>query len=194
MKHKGLCCLAISVMLMLVLAACGQSGGAAPSGEITITMTEESSDKYLYKPDTIRVKAGQEVRITLVNKGEKDHEFMVGRNVMMMGDQPSGFMMDFFEGIEVKAERGGQPIALSEVSGHEEAAESEHGHEAEEAEHEHEAEMDHGTMVLVYEGDEAVTITFTVPEDKVGEWEIGCFQDDGDHWGKGMQGKLIVQK
>jgi len=182
---KKLFLLTLGTMLLFAPAACAGGGGraAAPSGEITIVMKELNPNKYAYEPNTIRVKAGQEVRITLVNEGEKDHEFMVGRDVMIMNGNPSGFKEDFFEGIEVRAERNGQPVELAELSGEEGA----HEHEAEEMGH-------HGFMALLYEGDEPVTLIFTVPEDKVGEWEIGCFQDDGDHWEKGMKGKLIVEK
>ena len=43
-------------------------------------------------------------------------------------------------------------------------------------------------------GGEAVEtdITFTVTEDMVGEWEMGCFLDGGSHYTSGMVGTLIV--
>lgn len=37
------------------------------------------------------------------------------------------------------------------------------------------------------------TITFTVPEDKVGTWTMGCFQEQGQHYDDGMRGTLIVE-
>ena len=40
---------------------------------------------------------------------------------------------------------------------------------------------------------EVTKITFTVPEDVVGEWEIGCFQERGQHYDDGMRGKFIVE-
>lgn len=162
----------VLIPLLLVLAACGRTGGAATSssGEVTVTMTE-----YKFEPDTIRVKAGQEVRITLENKGEKEHEFMVGRDVGMEEGFPDGFHTDFFEGIEVEAEREGQPIDLMELM---ESMEMEH----------------HGFMAALEAGDLPATLIFTVPEDKAGEWEIGCFEDEGQHYDDGMKGKLIVEK
>ena len=45
---------------------------------------------------------------------------------------------------------------------------------------------------LVRPSDQVTTITFTVPEDKVGEWELGCFQEQGLHYDDGMRGTLIV--
>jgi hypothetical protein len=47
-------------------------------------------------------------------------------------------------------------------------------------------------MVMLEPSPEATVIEFTVTADKVGSWEIGCFEDDGDHWNDGMKGKLVV--
>jgi plastocyanin len=168
--HLALLVLAV----FFTAAACSSPATVGPSGEITITQQE-----YEFIPDAIKVKAGQEVRITLVNQGEKEHEFMVGRNVMVMNDVPSGFMTDFFEDIEVRAERNGQPVPLMELMGHDMDAMEAMGHS--------------GFMVAQDEGSAPVTLIFTVPADRVGEWTIGCFEDDGDHWEEGMKGKLIVE-
>jgi len=39
---------------------------------------------------------------------------------------------------------------------------------------------------------EVTVIEFTVPEDRVGTWSIGCFQEAGQHWEDGMRATLIV--
>lgn len=39
---------------------------------------------------------------------------------------------------------------------------------------------------------EVTVIEFTVPEDRVGTWQIGCFQEAGQHWEDGMRATLIV--
>lgn len=53
-----------------------------------------------------------------------------------------------------------------------------------------------GVMIMldpaIIPADQVTTITFTVPADKVGRWEIGCFQEQGQHYDDGMQGILIV--
>jgi hypothetical protein len=40
---------------------------------------------------------------------------------------------------------------------------------------------------------EVTVLTFTVPEDAVGTWTIGCFQEGGQHFDDGMRGTLIVE-
>ncbi len=54
-------------------------------------------------------------------------------------------------------------------------------------------EMDMGVMVVRQPGDTA-TITFTPTEDSVGEWQIGCFEEEGKQWTEGMKGKIIVDE
>ena len=39
---------------------------------------------------------------------------------------------------------------------------------------------------------ETIEVTFTVTADMAGDWEIGCFEDDGAHWDEGMKGKHNV--
>ncbi len=163
--------LAITLSALMALAACAppSGGGTAPtpSGQITIKMSE-----YKFEPSSIQLKAGQQVKITIENVGEKDHELMIGRKVKQEGGHPAGYEENFFKGIEVKAEREGKaidPMSLVE-----------------------EEEHDAGFMVVLHKGDKPVTISFTVPADKVGEWEMGCFEDDGQHYNEGMKGKLTV--
>ncbi len=161
--------LARQILLMILgiglfLSACAPGGGGPRS--ITLSMEE-----YRFDPAQVQVKAGQEVRLTLVNKGKEPHELMIGRNVVTHEGRPAGFAQDFFEGIPVKAERGGKPIDVKELM----------------------EEEAHGFMVALEPGEEPVTLIFTVPRDKAGEWEMGCFENEGTHWQLGMQGKWIVQ-
>jgi len=55
-------------------------------------------------------------------------------------------------------------------------------------------EGDGALMVMVPIGTETTTITFTVTEDMVGEWEMGCFQLDGVHYNAGMVGTFTVKE
>lgn len=151
-----------------MLVACSSS---PPPAEFTIEMTE-----FAYSPDTIEVQVGQEVTIHLVNNGALSHEFMVGRDTMMMDGMPSGYEHNMFEGHEPQ-------IAGSEDD-HDEMSSDGHDSDME--------DMDHGFMVMLERGEGDKTLTFTVTEDMVGEWEIGCFTDGGSHYQQGMAGTLIV--
>lgn len=151
----------------LFLAACASAG---PAGPVRITL---KMDEHRFDPSTIRVKAGQEIRLTLVNQGKETHELMIGRELMTRAGRPVGFHQDFFDGVVVKAERGGKAIDIRELMEEEEEV--------------------HGFRVALEPGSEPVTLIFTVPADKVGEWQMGCFENDGAHWDLGMQGRWVVE-
>ena len=155
--------LSILVFLaVVVLSAC--SSQKAEPVSITIDMSE-----YAYSPETIQVKVGQEVTLEMLNNGVLAHELMIGNQVKMTENRPSGYEQDFFE------VAGVEPV----VTGGE-VEEGEHGH--------HEGFM----LMLPKTGDKA-SMTFTVNKKMVGDWEIGCFEQEGVHYTAGMKAKLVVE-
>ncbi len=188
-------------VLALILVACG---GQAAEAEFTIEMTE-----FAYSPETIEVSVGQEVTLHIVNHGALAHEVMIGREVVMEDGHPVNFVHNMFEKNE--------PMIMG-ADEHQDEAEHEEGDEHSENMEAHEGEdphaedthsegddshgegehggEDHGFMVSLPAGDEdqISSITFTVTEDMVGEWKIGCFLDEGTHYTAGMVGDFIVRR
>lgn len=199
--------LMFSLMLIFtsLLAACGPQG-VEPDASGSLEITQEDSEEGMnFSPDSIVLTAGQKVRIILENHGEKDHEFMVGRDVVYTADgAPNGFEVDFFEGIEdlveVNVGEGamlmidGETVQMGGMGMEDEGM----GDEMAMGEEEHTEEGDEhmedhlGWMVMNAAGSEQTIIEFTVPADRVGEWEMGCFEDDGTHYDDGMRGTLTV--
>jgi uncharacterized cupredoxin-like copper-binding protein len=138
--------------------------GSPGPAEFTVDLTE-----FAFTPDAFEVRVGQEVTFHLNNSGALEHEFMLGQSVMMMEGMPGGFEHNMFEGEEPMVMGGGADHPMEDMGG-----------------------MDHGFMVAVPKGGDETTLTFTVTEDMVGEWEIGCFTDGGSHYNQGMHGTLIV--
>lgn len=195
--------LAISAM---VLAACG-SAGVTPDPETgQIMLVQEDDEEGMnFNPENLVLTAGETVTIVLENHGSKDHEFMIGQDVIYNDEgAPDGFEVDFFEGIvdQVEVELGdgamlmvdGETIAMGGM-GMEGDMEGDMEDDHEEGEEEGMAmHMDHdGWMVMDAAGSGTTSITFTVPEDRVGEWEMACFEDDGTHYEDGMRGTITVQ-
>ncbi|MDH3943665.1 MAG: cupredoxin domain-containing protein [Anaerolineae bacterium] len=184
----------LAALLMLLTTACG--GGGPEEVEITINMSE-----FAYSPDTIELKVGQVVTINLVNDGTLEHEIMFGRNVNMVEDVASGFEMDFFEmtGVEPEGMMNmtmGDDMDMEHEDDHDDDhADEEMDHDMEDMDHDMEAMDEHahsGYMTTVGTETTTATITFTVTEDMVGEWEFGCFLQEGTHYAAGMHGTLIV--
>ena len=60
------------------MMAIGKAGQAAKvKRTVTITMMENDDGHMLFKPASLKVKAGETVRLKFVNKGETDHEFVM---------------------------------------------------------------------------------------------------------------------
>ena len=185
-----------------------------PDGEITILL-----DDFEFSPAVIRVKAGSTVRFRLRNVSLHTHEFMAGQEVHAEGGVYEPPEPDFFEGlenVEVEIVKG---MAMPMGFGHDEEEEGmgegemggmgmqeqspmgEMGMEGMEGEmglgaHSEGMVMEEaghgGAMVMLDPGSEVV-ITMTIPEDKVGTWIFGCFQEEGLHYDSGMRGILIVE-
>ena len=148
----------------VILAACGGQPSAPVSFDVEMS-------EYVYSPDVLEVKVGQEVTLNLVNSGQVEHELMIGREVIYEDSRPNGFQEDLF------ATGGIEP----EVSGGVPAGESADGHMHDNT----------GVMVTLPAG-EAGSLKFAVTSDMVGEWEMGCFSQEGVHYTAGMVGKLVV--
>ncbi len=179
--------LGVSALFMLI--TCSRQ---TESNAVKIRISE-----FSFKPETVQLKAGQGVKIELVNEGKIDHEFMVGRGVKMeegeahegmsklseekqetpelehehhegmreaQGGMSRGFEKDFFEGIDVVAqtEDGAEFMKVS----------------------------DHGTMVAL-KPQSKVTLTFKVPTNRKGDWEMACFVPG--HYEAKMKGKIIIK-
>ena len=157
--------LAVTVFaLALVLISCSPGAPQLEPVTFQIDMTE-----YAFEPASIELKVGQEATLELVNNGQLDHEIMFGREVMLENNRPAGYMVDLFETANV------EPQVTSEDQ-----------LPPEEGEHV-------AFMVILPPGGTA-TMTFPVTAEMAGEWEMGCFEQDGVHYDAGMHGPLTIQR
>ena len=185
---------AMILAVSMLAAACGSGGdggeatgaGGDPDAHIRVNMTE-----YGFGSDVIEVRAGQTVEFLLKNSGDLDHEFMIGREVTVgMDGMATGFGHDFFEGLmpTVDPPEAGMVIESMEIEmgtdGHDDGSMDmdTDGHD----------DGHHGFMVTLGPGATA-SVTVTIPDDAVGDWEIGCFRDKGSHWSSGMHATLRIR-
>ena len=187
------------VALSLVLAGAAGSSFAQPADaqETEPLMIEVTLDEYSFSPEPLRIPAGREVTLVIRNVGEYPHEFMAGRD-----PEGNDFKQDLLADLHVNIEKVDTTEAghtehqedadHDAAAGHDaDAGHDEHADESADAqEHAHDAEHAHGTMVEV-QGGETYLMTFTLPEDRRGEWATGCFLMG--HYDAGMHGTLIVE-
>jgi plastocyanin len=167
----------------MIIAACGSQAPPEPL-EVNIDMSE-----YAYEPGELEFRVGQEVTLHLTNSGALEHEIMFGRDVMMTDGIPNGYMVDLFESAGVEPVVS---VEMSEEAEHEEEEHMEGEEHTEEDEHMEDEHAHSGFMVQVPVSHDVYTVSFTITEDMVGEWEIGCFLLDGVHYNSGMVGSLTV--
>jgi len=114
----------------------------------------------------IVLQAGVTYELIFKNVGAVLHEAMFGQNLKTdEAGNPAGYEENLFEGVEVKIE--------GEMAG---------GKFEVEAEGLEEIEISPG---------DTLKVIVTIPAEKVGEWEIGCFIPG--HYEAGMRAPLIVQ-
>ena len=185
---------AMILAVSMLAAACGSGGdggeatgaGGDPDAHIRVNMTE-----YGFGSDVIEVRAGQTVEFLLKNSGDLDHEFMIGREVTVgMDGMATGFGHDFFEGLMPTVD----PPEVGMVMGSMEIEMDTDGHDDGSMETDTDGHDDghHGFMVTLGPGATA-SVTVTIPDDAVGDWEIGCFRDKGSHWSSGMHATLRIR-
>jgi len=213
------------IMVMLV-SGCGSVFQPQPtptptldpdSPEITIIM-----DEFTFTPDHIRLVVGQEVTLHVVNKGQEDHEIMIGRNPLRAedGDLGDGFEHDFFALSDITVQgdvevmgMNGEEMNMDSMDSMEMGTATPEGNmnmdmgtatpeggmdmgeDMSSMEGDgHDGEMANGGMVMIAPEKEA-TITFTVTKEMAGAWTIGCFEGGNPekHLDLGMAGILYVR-
>ena len=185
---------AMILAVSMLAAACGSGGdggeatgaGGDPDAHIRVNMTE-----YGFGSDVIEVRAGQTVEFLLKNSGDLDHEFMIGREVTVgMDGMATGFGHDFFEGLMPTVD----PPEVGMVMGSMEIEMDTDGHDDGSMDMDTDGHDDghHGSMVTLGPGATA-SVTVAIPDDAVGDWEIGCFRDKGSHWSSGMHATLRIR-
>jgi uncharacterized cupredoxin-like copper-binding protein len=153
---------------------------------------------FYFKPKTIQLRAGQQVKIELVNEGKLEHEFMVGRGLKTEEGKDETHK-GMHEANEEKQETSkgehehqGETHAHSGMSkgfekdffeGVEVAVQTEKGSDFMKV-------PSHGNMVTLKPEGEAA-LTFKIPTDRKGEWQMACFVPG--HYEAKMKGKIIIK-
>lgn len=162
---------------------------------IEITMRE-----FEFEPAVISIPVGKQVTLKFENVGSLTHEFMAGAELVTEGE---GFETGLFSGVDVHFRKNGERIK-HEMKDDEQAADStivrpdsmkREMAAADTAHMEGRMEGEHHGKMLHLEPGDVGSLTFTLPESKIGEYTFGCFEMTGDtmHLNRGMQGTITVE-
>ena len=167
-----------TLLLVVASGACsGEAGGAGSADADTaaalagahvldVRLTSEG-----IVPDSLRMAAGDTVRLSVVNATDRALEFMIGRD-----PTASAFMTPFFAGVEMLRMEG--PILATETP-------TGAGRPARPG-----GEMRHQQVLFYLRPGERGAVTFTVPADRAGVWQMACFLEG--HAQEGFSGVVMV--
>jgi plastocyanin len=214
---------AVAVVVGVVAAACSSIGAVEPneSGEVIFTLTDNTISPAVVrvKPgQTVRFvieNAGAHVHEFMIGRdpirGENyltervwtpwGEDFFEGVDVMVSGD---GMAMGFsgMGGMDMGDDAGGDMTSttMDMTSTTMDMTSTTMDMETDGAQEEEGHAEDEGGMVLLEPGTPGSSeagqfsiMEFTVPDDATGTWEIGCFQEAGQHYEDGMRATLIVE-
>jgi plastocyanin len=158
-------------------------------------------DDYSYSPKRLSWRPGETVTVTIVNRSSSrpgaPHEIMFGRGPLRepgpLGPiQGDGFEDQLLDGATVELRAGnGVTMVMAEtarLTGVDPM--SLMGPDMDMSGQEMRMGMD---FMAVVEPGGSLTVSFQVP-DRPGDWEFGCFQQDGQHYLNGMRGVLTVAR
>jgi plastocyanin len=122
--------------------------------------------EYRFEPGELTIPAGQPVTLTFDNRDAVTHDVSMGRLVEEQHGRAIGFGEDLLEGI---------PLEVTPRS----ALRSPRP-------------PYQGTTITV-PGGQRVEVELTVPAQRVGEWQLGCFTGRGCHYRAGLAATLHVR-
>lgn len=194
---RGLTLAAIVAALALGGSAVWAAGRAPRErpGEAAIVMGD-----YAFTPDRLTLRAGETVTVTIVNRSTSrpgtPHEIMFGRRPMreegVLGSiQGDGFEEQLLDGAMVELLAGERVTMVmaetARLTGVDPMTLMPPGMDMSRME-----EMRPGMdFMAVVDGGGSLTFRVRVP-DRPGDWEFGCFQQDGQHYLNGMRGVVTV--
>lgn len=120
-----------------------------------------------FEPNQLVLPAGEPLTLTFVNHSDVGHVVAFGRGtVATESGHPAAPEADMLEGVSVEAEPFDALVAPTD---------------------------EHPWTAFEIEQDETVTLRFTIPDDRVGEWELGCFTARGCYYEGGFRADVTVE-
>ncbi len=152
------------VLFSLVLVAVGSFAFAqsAERIEVVIELREFSFTVAGGEENALIVlQAGQPYSVVFENVGMMEHEVLIGRTVLSEDGVPDGYETNLLDAISVDVVGDDWEVGTS------------------------------GFVEVELEAGESVTIHFTLPDELVGTWEIGCFVPG--HYQAGMHAVIVIE-
>lgn len=193
-RGLGVAAFIAAVAVLAALLWPGRDARVEQPGESMIVM-----DEYSFSPGSLAWRAGETVTITVLNRSSSrpgaDHEIMFGRRPLseqsILGPvQGDGFEEQLLDGVTVELLAGnGVTMIMADtarLAGVDPMSLMRPGMDMT-----GQAMRPGMDFMAVVAARGSLTFRFQVP-DRPGEWEFGCFAQDGQHYLNGMKGIVAV--
>lgn len=154
---------ALAIAGLVLVVTGGTDPVAQPDDDGVLEITLRD---YGFEPDEVVLPSGEQLTLRLVNLDDASHHVSFGRDVLEDDGRAVAFEEDLFDEVATRV----TPVA-AEASPN---------------------ELHEGFAVLV-PGNDTVTIEVTIPAERSGTWEIGCFTGRGCHYRSGLAGTVVVE-
>lgn len=163
-RYVPLLVVGLVVLLALVVIVPRLVGGpASPGSDGTLEIVMQD---YLFEPADIVLPAGTPIRLVFVNRDDTVHHVSFGREILLDDGAEVGFAEDLLAGTGARIEPSRARTGPSDQF---------------------------PTLSVGVEPGETATLTVTLPEDRVGEWQMGCFTARGCQFRTGLAGTIEVE-
>lgn len=164
MQRTGLLVAAlVGVAILLVVLIPEPTRAGHPDAEGRLEIELAIRD---FEPNQLVLPAGEPLTLTFVNHSDVGHTFAFGRGTVEQSGHPAAPEEDMLEGVAVEADPFAALVAPTE---------------------------EHPWTAFDVGMDETVTLQFTIPEDRTGDWELGCFTARGCYYEGGFRADVTVE-
>jgi plastocyanin len=155
---------ALVVLVALLVIVPRLLGGSASPG--TDGRLEIVMEDYRFEPAEITLPSGTPLELVFVNRDDTVHHVSFGRGVIVDDGDEVGFAEDLLAGTEARFDPARARTGPSEQF---------------------------PTLSIGVEPGETATLSVTLPEDRAGEWQMGCFTARGCQFRTGLAGTIVVE-
>jgi plastocyanin len=164
-QRTGLLVAAIIAVVAVVLLALPQGPPPAGFPDADGNLEVELAIRS-FEPAEVVLPTGRPLTITFVNNSDVDHTIAFGRGTVEDGQHPFAPELDMLRDLDVRAT---PPLALIRPTA---------------------SQPFTGIRIPL---DESVTVSFTLPDDRAGAWELGCFTSRGCYFELGFRADVTVE-
>jgi plastocyanin len=153
----------VVLLALLVIVPRLVGGSASPGADGRLEIVMED---YRFEPAEFSLPSGTPLELVFVNRDDTVHHVSFGREIIVDDGDEIGFAEDLLAGTQVRFDPARTRTGPSDQF---------------------------PTLSIGVDPGETATLFVTLPEDRAGEWQMGCFTARGCQFRTGLAGTIVVE-